>query len=642
MISRRAVLKRAGAAGLASALPLCLPVWARGQGLAHDHSAHAAAALDTQAAPRVFDLSIGPASHTVGGRAGAAMTINGTVPGPLLRWREGEQAVLRVSNHLRETTSLHWHGLLVPNDMDGVPGVTFDGIAPGETFEYRFPIRQSGTYWYHSHSGFQEQAGVYGPIVIEPAGPERAPYEREHVIVLSDWSFMAPTRIFDVLKKEPHYFNRKTPTLFDLFREARDVGLGAALAERARWGRMRMSRADLADVTGATYTFLMNGLGPEENWTGLFTPGERVRLRIINASAMSIFDLRIPGLPMTVVSADGIDVRPVETDELRIATAETYDVIVTPGDGAYTIFAEALDRSGFARGALTPRAGLIAPVPALRPRPLRSMADMGHGDHGDHATHGNDGADADHDAHNAPAAPDPHAGHNDHGAAVIPAALQGPQLQAHDHPMGPGVDAVPDMTMNRLHEPGIGLGEDGWRVLTYAQLESALPNRDPRPPEREIELHLTGNMERFMWSFDGHKHSEAPEPIPWRYGERLRLIFVNDTMMEHPMHLHGMFMELENGAAQRPLKHTINVKPAERLSLLVTADEPGDWALHCHLLFHMEAGMMRVVRVAQTDGAAHDHHGHDDHGQQGAHEHDASSAAPDPAPPSDHSGHEGH
>ncbi len=555
MLTRRDFLNRSGAAGLACAFA---PAWARGQGL-------------TAGARTGFDLTIGETPFTVDGRAGVATTINGGVPGPLLRWREGDEVTLRVANRLGDDTSIHWHGILLPNAMDGVPGVTFGGIPPGETFTYRFPVRQSGTYWYHSHSGFQEQTGVYGPIVIDPAGADLVQYDREHVIVLSDWSFMAPGRIFGALKKQADYFNRQRPTL-----------LGGGAPDFSMWGRMRMSPVDLADVTGSTYTFLMNGMGPEANWTGLFTPGERVRLRIINASAMTIFDVRIPGLPMTVVEADGIGVKPVETDELRISVAETYDVVVTPGEGAHTLMAESLDRSGHARGTLAPRAGMTAPVPAARPRPKRTMADMGM-DHGA-MDMGAGMAGMDHGA-------------MDHGAMAPDSG--GMQAQSHDHPAGPGVVALPEMTSSRLHEPGIGLGEDGWRVLTYAQLERAAPAPDPRPVGREVELHLTGNMERFIWSFDGRKFTEVDGPIEWRLGERLRLTLVNDSMMEHPIHLHGMFMELENGAADLPLKHTINVKPAERVSLLVGADEPGDWAFHCHLLYHMEAGMFRVVRVAE-------------------------------------------
>jgi CopA family copper-resistance protein len=642
MLTRRRFLHGSSAAGAAAAFApaALLPGWARGQGIA-----------DTGPQTQ-FDLRIAETPFAVEGRRAAATTINGGVPGPLLRWREGDEVTLRVANALDEDTSLHWHGILLPNAMDGVPGVTFAGIAPGQTFEYRFPVRQSGTYWYHSHSGFQEQAGVYGPIVIDPAGPDPVAYDREHVIVLSDWSFMAPERIFGALKKQSDYFNFQKPTLFG--RE--DV------PDRAMWARMRMNPSDLADVNGSTYTFLINGQGPEANWTGLFAAGERVRLRVINASAMTIFDVRIPGLKMTVVAADGIDVKPVDTDEFRISVAETYDVIVTPGDGAWTVFAEALDRSGFARGTLAPAAGMAAAVPALRPRPLRSMADMGmdHGAHGaeaaDHSVHGGVDAGAatpagmagmDHGAMDQ-AAMEPGAvagdamDHStmDHGAAAAPVVATGPQPQAHPHRMGPGVDAVPDMTANRLHEPGVGLGEDGWGVLTYAQLESAAPNRDARAPERELELHLTGNMERFVWGFDGERFIDVHDPIQWRLGERLRLTLVNDSMMEHPIHLHGMFMELENGAANRPLKHTINVKPAERLSLLVTADEPGDWAFHCHLLYHMAAGMMRVVRVAQGGPSA----------QAPVADHSAPAAAhegheapqPQPAPAADHSAHEGH
>lgn len=524
------------------------------------------------------DLAIEHVALPFGGRRGQAVTVNGSVPGPLLRFREGDSAILRVANHLTEDTSIHWHGILLPPEMDGVPEVSFPGIPPGETFEYRFPIRQTGTYWYHSHSGLQEQLGVYGPLIIDPQGPEPVPYDREHVILLSDWTFEDPHRVLRNLKKMGGYYNFQRRTLGDLFQDVSRRGLGSALGDRLRWGRMRMDPTDIADITGVTYTCLMNGLAPDGNWTGLFRPGERVRLRFINGSAATFYDVRIPGLRMTVIAADGQRVNPVLVDEFRIAIAETYDVIVEPErDQAYTIFAETMDRSGFARGTLAPRTGMIGDLPERRRRPDRTMADMGM----DMA--GMDMTDME--------------GHEGHDMGS-PGTLHSPDRH------GPGNSMIAEVSGPRLDEPGVGLGADGRQVLRYSDLRSVAPWYDAREPEREVELHLTGNMERYMWSFDGKKFSQAPDPIAFRAGERLRLILVNDTMMEHPIHLHGMWMQLENGAGpHNPLKHTVNVKPAERMSLLVTADAVGRWAFHCHILYHMEAGMFRVVEVSPPAAA---------------------------------------
>jgi len=601
MLTRRRFLSDASIAGLLTAGGALAPVWAR--------------STPRQTMTDV-DLTIGETPFVVNGRRALATTINGGVPGPLLRFRQGEAVTLRVTNRLAQSTSLHWHGLLLPNAMDGVPGVTFDGINPGETFTYRFPIRQSGTYWYHSHSGFQEQSGVYGPIIIDPvadyAENDPGAYDREHVIVLSDWTFEDPGRVFSNLKKEPDYYNYSRRTFGDFLSDARSGGLGATLAERRMWGAMRMTPTDIADVTGATYTYLMNGQDSAANWTGLFAPGERVRLRIINASAMTYFDIRIPGLPMTVVQADGQDVEPVETDEIRLAVAETYDVIVEPtGDAPFTIFAETMDRSGYARGTLAPRLGLVGALPARRAPPRRDMAAMGHGGHGEHGSG--------HEAMDSAAPMDAHAGH-DMSAMAADAPMDhgmGPEMSpemddgvSHDgHMSGPGVAMRTDNPQQRLSDPGIGLGDDGWRVLSYAQLRNA-GHADMTPPDRELELHLTSNMERYMWSFDGVRFSEVDGPIVMSYGERVRLVLVNDTMMEHPIHLHGMFVELDNGSGhKRPLKHTINIKPGERVAVILTANEPGDWAFHCHLLYHMVAGMMRVVSVRRDgDGASAHHH----------------------------------
>ncbi|MBI5016208.1 MAG: copper resistance system multicopper oxidase [Deltaproteobacteria bacterium] len=599
-ITRRQFLGYSTGIGVAATLAGLLPAWAREPyGLAGDLAAR------TPGEP--IDLWVRRQNLDFGGRTGRVLAVNGTVPGPLVRLREGEDATIRVHNELDEDTSVHWHGILVPFEMDGVPGVSYPGIRPGETFTYRFRIRQSGTYWYHSHTGLQEQLGHYGPLVIDPAGPDPVSYDREHVVVLSDWTFANPYRVLARLKKKSDYYNFQQRTLAELFRDGASGGWGAAFRDRLDWGRMRMSPTDIADVTGYAYTYLVNGRAPEASWTGLFAPGERVRLRFINAATMSYFNVRIPGLPMTVVQADGQDVKPVETDELQIAVAETYDVVVRPQeDRAYVVFAEAMDRSGYGCGTLAPRPGMTAPVPDRRERPLRTMIDMGM-DMGDMALPGME---------TTKAGLGGMAG-MDHGSGGMPGMAHmpmdgadsmkqeaGPVVARHGPDThGPGNVSVAWVQRNRLGEPGTGLENAGHRVLVYTDLRRRAADFDPRPPEREVELHLTGNMERYVWGFDGKKFSEA-EPIPFRLGERLRLTLVNDTMMEHPIHLHGMWMELENGHGERiPRKHTVSVKPAERLSVLISADAPGRWAFHCHLLYHMEMGMFRVVRVASGAGA---------------------------------------
>jgi CopA family copper-resistance protein len=570
-ISRRALLRTAALGGVGYGLAGLFPAWAQSGSHGAGHAGHAGHG----ASGRRIDLTIGHSGFTVGGRSGHAVTVNGTLPAPLLRLREGEDVQIAVTNRLDEDTSIHWHGLLLPFQMDGVPGVSFPGIRPGETFLYRFPVRQSGTYWYHSHSGLQEQMGLYGPIVIDPAGAEPAAYDREHVIVLSDWSFMHPHRIMEKLKSEPGYFNRQRMTLAG--RLSGDPEHAMSADERRMWAEMRMDPTDLLDVTGATYTYLVNGHGPAENWTGLFRPGERVRLRIINAGAQSIFNVRIPGLPMTVVGTDGQNVRPVEVDEFRISAAETYDVIVQPAeDRAFTFVAEAIDRSGMARATLAPRMGMSAPVPPLRDRPILTMRDMGMdhgaGGHGSHGAHGSGGAS---------------------GNAA-------PQVRR-----GPGVDNVAPNPVDRTGERGTGLENVPHRVLTYRDLVSLAPNPDRRPPSRTLDVHLTGNMERFMWSFDGERFSENPEPLRFARNERVRIRLINDTMMAHPIHIHGHFFELVNGHdGHHPLKHTVDVLPGGVVSVDMTAGAPGDWAFHCHLLYHMHAGMMRVVTVRPLDGAA--------------------------------------
>ncbi len=543
-----------------------------------------------------IDLIIDRTPFVINGRTGSAVTINGSVPGPLLRFREGREAVIRVTNKLQEATSIHWHGILVPPEMDGVPGVSFFGIKPGETFTYRFPIKQSGTYWYHSHSGGQELEGMYGPIVIDPVKQDPVSFDREFVVILSDWSFTDPMTIIGKLKKQSAYFNYQKRTVGDFIQDVKAQGFLSPFSERMQWQKMRMDPTDISDVTGATYNYLMNGLSPEANWTGVFRKGERIRLRFIDAGAMTIFDVRIPGLKMTVVQADGQNIQPVLVDELRIGNGETYDVIIEPkDDGPYAIFAETMDRSGFALGTLATKTGIRASIPERRKRSIRSMDDMGMSmaDMPEHAQAAETGTTT---AMSGMKMDEPNSSH-----ASTKSNLTGPKPVKHGPDThGPGNSAVPMETKSRMGEPGIGLENSSRRVLVYTDLKAFKPFEDQREPAREIELHLTGNMERYMWSIDGKKYSEASKPISFHYGERLRLTFVNDTMMEHPMHLHGMWMYLENGSASHlPRKHTIIVKPAERLSVIVSADALGDWAFHCHMLIHMELGMFRVVRVAK-------------------------------------------
>jgi len=562
---RRAFLAGAAALGATSPLASFRPAWAKPAG------------LDAKAPPALsgerIELAVGHSRFRLGGRTGHAITVNDALPGPLIRLKEGQTVELAVTNRLEEATSIHWHGILLPFDMDGVPGISFPGIAPGETFRYAFKVRQAGTFWYHSHSGLQEPLGHYGPMVIDPAGADPVAYDREHVVVLSDWSFTHPHVLLRKLKQEAGYFNRQALTLGGLGR-ADDPEEAMSLDDRMMWDGMRMDPTDIADVTSETYTYLVNGHGPADRWTGLFRPGERVRLRIINASAMSIFQLRIPGLPMTVVNADGENVRPVEVDELQISVAETYDVVVTPPDDrAYGVVAESVDRSGMALGLLAPRLGMQAPEPPpARPRPLLGMADMGMMDH---AAMGHDMAGMEHEMDMRDVSKPP------------------PGME-----VGVGVDMIAPDPRDRTGDPGLGLENAPHRVLTYRDLVSLTPNRDTRPPTRMIEIHLTGNMERFMWSFDGRKFSDGVEPVRLARDERVRVKLVNDTMMQHPIHLHGHFFELVTGNPGRhPLKHTVNVLPGGTASFDLTADNPGDWAFHCHLLFHMHAGMFKIFTV---------------------------------------------
>ena len=524
-----------------------------------------------------FDLLIGETPVDFTGRTRTAVTVNGSLPAPLLRFREGTEVTLRVRNALPKgsvhgaQTSIHWHGLLLPANMDGVPGLSFAGIDRGETYLYRFDVRQSGTYWYHAHSGYQEQSGLYGPIVIDPAGPDPVGAQRDHVVLLSDWTDLSPAALYARLKKFSGNDNFYRRTLFTLIDDLRETGVEATLADRGMWGRMRMTPTDLSDVNGHTYTYLVNGRTTRGNWTGLYERGERVRLRFINGSAMTHFDVRVPGLRLTVVAADGQQVHPVSVDEFRIAPAETYDVIVEPGsDDAYTIFAQDIGRTGFVAGTLAVREGLRAPVPPVDRRQILTMADMGHGSHG----------------------ADPHAGH---GAA--PAAIHVSVTHPDSEAGNPLVDMQAVTPAPRLDDPGVGLRGNGREVLTYSMLRSLFPDPDGREPGRDVELHLTGHMEKFAWGFDGRKFSQAT-PLRFRYGERLRIVLVNDTMMTHPIHLHGMWSDLEDEHGQFLVrKHTVDMPPGTRRSYRVRADALGHWAYHCHLLYHMEAGMMRQVTV---------------------------------------------
>jgi len=621
VLDRRNVLRGATLAGGGLALAAWMPAWA--QPVATGTTVPELSGED-------ITLRIQRQPMTIDGRRTRAIGINGTVPAPLLRLREGQKLRLHVHNDLDVDSSLHWHGLLLPAQFDGVPGVSFPGILPRTHFTYEFPIVQSGTYWYHSHSGFQEQMGLYGPIIIDPAGADPVAFDREHVLVLSDHSRESPDAIFRNLKVEPGYYNRQRQTLAGLA-----GGKDQTLKDRLHWGAMRMDPTDIADVTGDTYTYLVNGHGPQDNWTALFRPGERVRLRIINASSMTTFNVRIPGLPLTVVQADGQHVRPVAVDELQIAVAETYDVVVTPPDErAYTLVGESIDRSGMARATLAPRAGMAAPVPPLRPRPVATMKDMGMGDmqHGpargidptaeqnasarlaathardahspvaeqenhvatDHAAMGHAGMDHAAAGH----APAPH--RMDHGSMGMRDFANAPQV-ARD----PSVQTIAPMPVDRTGDPGQGLEGVDHRVLVYRDLVALERNPDLRAPGRSIEVHLTGNMERYMWSIDGLRMTDAMEPLPFTLGERVRVKLVNDTMMGHPIHLHGHFFELVTGhGGHAPRKHTVLVQPGGTVSFDFTADAIGDWAFHCHMLYHMASGMMRVVSVRPAGGAA--------------------------------------
>ncbi|HKJ49978.1 MAG TPA: copper resistance system multicopper oxidase [Gammaproteobacteria bacterium] len=562
-----------------------------------------------------FRLSVGYQPVNFTGRDRLATAINGCLPAPVLRFKQGERVTLEVTNHLAEDSSVHWHGLILPSAMDGVPNISdgFRGIPPGETFRYQFDVTQSGTYWYHSHSGFQEQTGAYGAIVIDPADGPRFGYDREHVVLLSDWSDEDPEDIYARLKKMSHFYNTRERTMGDLWADIERNGLSRTWGERQMWNEMRMSDRDISDVTGYTYTFLMNGQSPAGNWTGLFERGEKVLLRIVNASAMTFFDFRIPGLEMTVVGADGQQVEPVTVDEFRIGVAETYDVLVEPKDDrAYTLFAQAIDRSGYAAGRLTPHPSLEAEIPPLDTASILTHGDMGMA-HGSMDQSQINRAAMGHAPANQPAVDHSTMDHGQmdhsamgHGQANPPAVDHSAMnhgtgsaggVTHHETEYGPHIDMLAQNPQYRLDDPGVGLRNNGRRVLTYADLRNLDPTPDPREPGREIELHLNGNMRRYMWSINGIRFADA-EPLLMKYGERLRITLVNDTMMNHPMHLHGMWSDLETGDdGFIPRKHTVIVQPGAKISYRVTADAPGAWAYHCHLIYHMP-GMFRKVVIS--------------------------------------------
>lgn len=584
-----------------------------------------------------LDINTLPVNFT--GTVRLATAINGSIPSPILRWKEGETVTLNVKNHMAVDSSIHWHGMILPTEMDGVPGLSFAGIKPGETFKYQFKVNQSGTYWYHSHSGFQEQTGMYGAIIIDPKEPDPVSYDRDYVILLSDWSDESPESVYAKLKKMSHYYNFRERTVGDLWQDIKNKGASKTWQERAMWNDMRMSDTDISDVTGYTYTYLMNGITPDQGWKGLFHKGEKIRLRFINGAAMTIFDVRIPGLKMTVVASDGQNIQPVSVDEFRIGVAETYDVVIEPeNDSAYAIFAQSIDRSGYTRGTLAPHESLEAEVPKMDYAPILGHRDMGmsHGNHGSQSSE-NDSkqGSSNNSSHNKHSrmhmdAINMHdqSSNNSHDMQKMHSQhVDIPEHKHHDvmdkqtlttKPLGKAgmgsnneivhaptefgaqVDMRADNPMSGLYDPGIGLRNHhllyGRKVLNYGDIKNLYPTLDKREPSREIQLHLTGNMNRYMWSFNGIRFADA-EPLLLKYGERVRVTLVNDTMMTHPIHLHGVWSELETGDPEYiPRKHTILVQPGSKISYLVTADARGRWAYHCHLLFHMP-GMMREVRI---------------------------------------------
>ncbi len=574
-LSRRHLIAGLGAASAFGAMP----AWAQGHSVGGHSGGHGVsrrgvatirAGFD-EVRGEVIDLAVRDGLRIIEGRRSIGRAVNGSVPGPLIRLREGQNVRFNVANHLREDTSIHWHGLLVPFQMDGVPGISFPGIKPGSTFTYDFPVRQAGTYWYHSHSGLQEQQGHYGPLIIDPAGAEQVKYDRDYILLLSDFTALDPHFIMSRLRTGEGYFSRQRTSWTDHYK--------LSGAERRMWAEMRMPPTDIADIGAPTYTFLANGRGPTERLEYLFKASEPIRLRVINGSAQSFFNVRIPGLPMTIIAADGQNVRPVEVDEFQIGTAETYDVIVEPKNAeAYAIVGESMDRSGMALAMLASRPGARATVPALRDPPLLTMGDMGM-DHGSG-----------------------HAGLDMSGMSMRDTSLLPPDVK-----VSPGLDMVSMSPVDKTGDPGLGLRDLKHRVLNYRMLAAREPNKDTREPSRLLELHLTGNMERYMWSFDGRMYSAVSDvPIRFAWNERVRVKLINNTMMAHPIHLHGMFFELVNGQkpGQQPRKNVVIVQPGASATFDLTANEPGDWAFHCHLMYHMHGGMMQTVTVMGPKGGA--------------------------------------
>lgn len=561
-----------------------------------------------------FNLSIEKIAVNITGNPSIAKTVNGMLSGPTLRWKEGDTVTINVTNNLNEDTSIHWHGIILPASMDGVPGFSnFNGIKPGETFTYKFPILQSGTYWYHSHSGFQEQEGVFGAIIIEPKIKDPYEYDREYVISLSDWSDEKPSSVYRKIKLSSSYYNFKQRTVGDFIDEVKEKGFFEAFSERKMWNEMKMTDRDISDVSGYTYTYLMNGENPATGFKALFKNGEKIRLRFINSAAMTFFDVRIPGLKMTVVAADGNNIQPVTVDEFRIGVAETYDVIVEPEvNKAYSIFAQSIDRSGYALGALTFDEKVIAQTPQMDAFPILTHADMGMGGTSDN--------NSEHDMSTMETQkPAKQESAMKYGAGMDMSSVEKPKttmnhsMMGHDmsamnsnqkkeipitkleESTGVQVDAVAMNPQYRLDDPGVGLRDNGRRVLTYADLKSLTPTTNDKYPDREIILRLTGNMERYMWSINGITYKDA-KPLEFKYGERLRITYINDTMMNHPMHLHGMWSDLETGDDNYlPRKHTIVVQPGSKISFRVNVDAKGSWAYHCHLLYHMTDMFRKVI-----------------------------------------------
>jgi len=544
-----------------------------------------AATLPAIATAETYNITVDNVLIDTGDFVKEGIGYNGASPGPVLKFKEGEEVTINVTNNLSETTSIHWHGLILPYQMDGVPDISYEGIKPGDTFTYKFPVVQSGTYWFHSHSGFQEPDGAYGAITIAPKKREPFRYNKDYVVQLTDKHPHSGSRIMRNLKMVSDYYNRKQQTLSDFFKDVEKNGFDSTTSDWMNWGSMRMMPTDVEDLQG--FTPLINGKGPKQNWTGLFEPGERIRLRLINSSAMTYFDFRIPGLSMLVVAADGNNVQPVKVDELRIGVAETYDVIVRPMDNkAYTLFAESMGRTAFARGTLAPRDGMEAEIPEMRDSPLLTMADMGM----DHSSM----AGMDHSSME----PETSMKGMDHSNMKAGAAMKGM-----DHSSMAGMKSK----ANPFYAKGSGLkpvAANGGKFLSYTDLKAQKPLYKDREATREIELRLTGNMERYIWSINGVKYDDA-EPIRLQYGERVRFKFVNETMMTHPMHLHGMWSILDVGAGKwDPVKHTISVAPGTTVYSETEVDAAGQWAFHCHLSYHASAGMFRKIIVEGAPNTA--------------------------------------